>query len=287
MLDRAGFSGIAAGLFTIGLWGSLPILRGLAALPPLLVTAVAMAAAAAVASGIALFQAPPAPDNTGVGWHHWIGGVGGLVGALFFYFLALENGDPAKVTLITYTWPLGLVLVGDQLAGRRLRLQPMVASGVAFTGLAPLLLSDAQGIATPAGAYAAGLASGGSWIVFSLFLRQAGALPARLYQWLFVRAGLVALGLHFGFESLPAEAASRDWLSAALIGIGPYGLAFIAWGFALRHGPTSLLGVLTYLVPVVAASLLILLGWTRPTPELLLAAAAVVTGAGISRLPPR
>ncbi|WNK21163.1 hypothetical protein P1P91_05675 [Halomonas piscis] len=51
----------------------------------------------------------------------WLMGVGGITGALYFYFLALSEGDPAKVTLVTYTWPVGFMLVADWLAGRGLR----------------------------------------------------------------------------------------------------------------------------------------------------------------------
>lgn len=286
MINWAAVTGISAGLFTVTLWGSLPALRSLAELPPMLVATVAMASAAGLSTLMAYFQAPPEDGASQPrDWRYWAGGVGGLVGALYFYFLALESGDPARVTLITYTWPLGFVLICDRLAGRRLRARTLFGAAVAFVGLAPLILADSQGIATPAGAYAAGLASGASWIAFSVFLRQAGALSARGYQSLFLHASLVALALHLAFETMPATTTSTDWATAALIGIGPYGLAFMAWGYALRRGPASLLGVLTYLVPVVAAALLVLLGWSSPSPELFIAAVAIAGGALLSQGP--
>ncbi|MDN3519547.1 DMT family transporter [Aquisalimonas lutea] len=285
MVNWAAVTGISAGLFTVSLWGSLPVLRSLAALPPMLVAAVAMACAAGLSTLMAHLQAPPEAQRQTRDWRYWAGGVGGLVGALYFYFLALGSGDPARITLITYTWPLGFVLICDRLAGRKLRPRTLLGSGVAFAGLAPLILADSQGIATPAGAYAAGLASGASWIAFSVFLRQAGALSARGYHSLFLHAGLVALALHLAFETMPATTTSTDWATAALIGIGPYGLAFMAWGYALRRGPASLLGVLTYLVPVIAAVLLVLLGWSTPSPELFIATVAVAAGALLSQGP--
>jgi drug/metabolite transporter (DMT)-like permease len=137
---------------------------------------------------------------------------------------------------------------------------------------------------TPA-AYLAGLASGVSWIVFSVYLREAGPLSLAGYRGLFLRAALVALLLHLVFENVPGAPNFSDWVAAALIGLGPYGLAFMAWGYALRQGPATLLGVMTYLVPVVSAALLVALGWTAPSVELALAAAAVCAGAVVSERP--
>jgi drug/metabolite transporter (DMT)-like permease len=289
MADKRAFRGVMAGLFTVALWGSLPLLRRVAELPPLQVAAIAMAAAAALAGGMALFarDGNASPAATGLA-AHWLAGVGGLLGALFFYFLALVRGDPAVVTLVTYTWPLGFVVATDWLAGRRPRAGTLLGAGIAFTGIAPLVAGGGGGEPTPPVAWLAGLASGASWIAFSLFLRRAGALPAAGYARLFARAGVLALALHLLVETT-ATAALGDWLAAALIGAGPYGIAFMAWGYALRHGPAGLLGTLTYATPVIATAALVAVGWSTPDPRLILAAAGVVGGAMVAsgRIPAR
>ncbi|MEX2575306.1 MAG: DMT family transporter [Halofilum sp. (in: g-proteobacteria)] len=279
------FSGALAGAFTVGLWGSLPVLRGLAQLPPMLVAATAMVSATFAATVLAHWRRPSAtPAPTGARTQ-WSCGVAGLVGALYFYFLALESGDPAQVTLITYMWPLGFVLLCDRLAGRGLRLATLFGAAIAFAGVAPLLMKDAAGLGMTPLAFASGLASGAAWILFSMYLRQVGGLSPVGYRRMFLRAGLVALALHLLFEQPPGATQLADWLAAGLIGLGPYGLAFIAWGYALRQGPATLLGVMTYAVPIVSATLLVLLGWTAPSAELLIAAAAVCAGALVSESP--
>lgn len=126
--------GLAAALLTITLWGSLPVLRNLVHLPPMLTAAVAMATAAVLAQFMAgrnrrAQRGPSLRDP-----RFWLMGVGGLTGALYFYFLALAEGDPAKVTLVTYTWPIGFILVADRLAGNGLRLRTLWA-GVHCLGL--------------------------------------------------------------------------------------------------------------------------------------------------------
>ncbi len=68
----------------------------------------------------------------------------------------------------------------------------------------------------------------------------------------------------------------------ACIGIGPYGLAFLAWGQGLRYGHAGFLSALCYTVPVMATSLLILAGMEAWRMELALAALAVTSGAWLA-----
>ncbi|OHV12812.1 DMT family transporter [Kushneria phosphatilytica] len=283
MFDKGHFSGLVAGAFTVALWASLPVLRSLASLPPMLVAAVAMICAAALARLFGRLQPNRSGANPKADWHYWLMAVGGLIGALYFYFLALQHGDPAKVTLVTYTWPLGFVLMADRLAGKGLRIRTLLGAAVAFIGLMPLVLSNSTGSSTSWLAYMAGLAAGVSWIAFSLYLRQTGGLSSRGYSTLFLHVGVITLLVHLLFEASVPSATPQDWAVAAMIGVGPYGVAFMAWGYALRHGPSTLLGVMTYLVPVIAASLLVLLGWSSPSYQLLIACAAVLCGALITQ----
>lgn len=137
-------AGLLAGLLTVTLWASLPVLRDLINLPPMLTAAVAMGAAALMAQLMGWRGAPAGA----AAWRRrkfWLMGVGGLTGALYFYFSALSKGDPAKITLVTYLWPLGFMLVADLLAGRGLRARTLLGSAVAFAGLVPLVLSNGQG----------------------------------------------------------------------------------------------------------------------------------------------
>ncbi|SFM45123.1 EamA-like transporter family protein [Ectothiorhodospira mobilis] len=274
-------SGILGGVFSVILWSGLPVLRGMTDLPPLQVAAVALGVAALMSGGVTRLASASRPGRPAAGGAmYWIAGVGGLAGALYFYFLALGLGDPAVVTLITYTWPLGFVLAAELRTGRRPRPAILTGATIAFAGIAPLLAAGGGG-PTPAAAWLAGLASGGAWIAFSLYLRDAGSLPFGAWAGLFGRAAGVVLFLHLALETTFWGDAG-DWLAAAAIGIGPYGLAFMTWGYALRHGPAGLLGTLTYAVPVLASAALVALGRSPADPRLALAAAAVVGGALIA-----
>ena len=309
-ISRNGYvPSVSAGAFTVVMWASLPLLRQFTALPPMLTAAVAMAAAATVAAaadllGSAVFVAqsrsrraaaagPASNPESGSDnsarlripndpWY-WFGGVGGLVGALFFYFAALPMGDPARITLVTYVWPIGFIVAASRLEAKAVPLQVFVGAAIAFVGVVPLVLAGSQGSGTPPAGYAIGIAAGGAWIAFSLFLRYAGRLSFAGYARLFAHAGATGLLFHLVFEGA-VEADAADWITAAAIGIGPYGVAFMSWGFALRTGPTGLLGILNYSVPVIAFSLLVFFGYSKPEPALALATIAVVCGSMLASM---
>lgn len=275
--------GLLAGLVTITLWASLPVLRNLVDLPPLLTGAVAMASAALMAQWVEHWRGIGSSRPALVDLPFWIMGVGGLTGALYFYFLALGEGDPARVSLVTYTWPLGFVLVADKLAGRGLNGRAVLGALVAFIGVAPLVLAAEQGVSTSPLAYGAGLAAGLCWILFSLYLKDERRSAGVGYKYLFACAALVALLLHTLLEAPATGATGRDWLIAALIGVGPYGLAFLSWGFALHRSPVSVLGILTFFVPILSSFYMILLGWVPLSGQLVVALVAVLASGALTQ----
>lgn len=283
LLNRALLSGLLAGVFSVSLWGSLPLLRQLTELPAMLTSVVALGAAAGVAWFSAYVVNEPQSREPDPDLGYWLGGVGSLVAALYLYFAALAWGDPARVTLVTYLWPVVFVLVANALSGHGVPMRVLAGMGVAFLGVMPLILGDAQGQETPLVAYIFGVISGCAWAAFSIYLRQTGAIPYRGYARMFAQAAGVALVLFLVIGEEVYAPSRIDWLAAALIGIGPYGIAFMTWGFALRTGPAGLMGVLTYMVPVISAVLLVATGFTEPEWALLVAGVAVVGGAMLAQ----
>ena len=76
--------------------------------------------------------------------------------------------------------------------------------------------------------------------------------------------------------------AGSEWLALAAMGVGPLGLAFLAWDYGTKHGELPVLGTLAYGAPVLSTLLLVLLGLAPITLELLLACSLVVGGAWIA-----
>ena len=99
---------------------------------------------------------------------------------------------------------------------------------------------------------------------------------------------LTASGANFGFRrTMP-----HMWgilggcfllFAGIALGLGPYGVAMVAWDKALRWGHASLVGSLAYGVPVLAALLLVIAGmsvldWRLPTAAVLVVVGCLKAG---------
>lgn len=64
-----------------------------------------------------------------------------------------------------------------------------------------------------------------------------------------------------------------------VLGIGPTGLAFLAWDHATKHGNVPLLGALSYFAPLLSILLLVLAGQAQASVFLGASVALIVAGA--------
>jgi drug/metabolite transporter (DMT)-like permease len=280
------WTAFAAAAFAVVLWGVLPLLRGaIDQVPPLLTTAVALGCAAlaeTLRGWLAELARPAAARATGSASLPAGRGLvlsATLVGAIGFYFVGLDWAPPAQVTLVTYVWPLMFVAASEVLTFGRVRGVVLAGCAVAFAGSAVLVTAGADGGAARAHGlgYAAGLASGLCWVVYSLALRRGPTLGPGAWPQLFTLAAVFAAALHAALE--PAAALGAGTLAVcAVIGTGPYGLAFVAWAYGVRRGPARTVGALAYAVPFVAAGALVLVGGVQPSWQLAVGGATVVAG---------
>ena len=92
--------------------------------------------------------------------------------------------------------------------------------------------------------------------------------------------GAVALAgalCHLLFETTVTPDTAQ-WVAIAGLGLGPVGLAFLAWDHATKHGNLALLGALSYLAPLISTALLVITGATPATLTLALAALLILGG---------
>lgn len=275
---------ILGALFAVTLWGALPVIREqAAAVPPLQTAAIALICASTVETLRVTLLRP----NVG----HRVRGARlgardgtllaiSLVGAIAFYFVGLEMAPATQVTLITYIWPLIFVAATElQIHGR---LRPMVVLGalIAFAGAAVLIARDlASGLALDyLFGYAAGIVSGVCWVIYSMTLRRRADLGQEAFPAIFAVGAVLAAAIHLGVETTLWPLNAKALAVCALIGIGPYGLAFIAWANGIRNGPPRIVGNMAYGVPVITALLLIALGMAEPTWHVLVGGVGVIAG---------
>ena len=91
-------------------------------------------------------------------------------------------------------------------------------------------------------------------------------------------SGALSLGCHVWLE--PAvELNWRDGLLIAVMGLGPMGAAFFLWDRALKNGDARLIGILSYLTPLLSTALLIVVSGRAMTWHVALAAVMIVGAA--------
>lgn len=283
----ASRKGTMIGALAVLLWGALAALTvSLKAIPPFQL--LAMAFGVAFASGtlwllvtggvrcLSLFRQPLA---------FWLQAIAGLFGYHALYFFALRLAPAAEANLINYLWPLLIVLLSAFVpGGSRLRAAQLVG---ALMGLSStiLLIGGSGGLGGTGGniwGYAAALACALVWSSYSVLNRRFAAIPSEAMIGVCGAVALLGLATHLLFEPASVRPAGGEWLALAALGIGPLGLAFLAWDYGTKHGDLPVLGTIAYGAPVLSTLLLVLLGLAPPTIQLFIACALVVGGAWIA-----
>jgi drug/metabolite transporter (DMT)-like permease len=209
----------------------------------------------------------------------WALGVAGLFGYHALYFTALKIAPPAEAGLISYLWPLLIVLFSGLLPGEKLRAHHIVGALLGFGGTA--LLLGGQGFAVTADyipGFSAAFVAALLWATYSVMSRRFAAVPTdAVVGFCFVTAVLAAL-FHLGLEETIWPEGATQWLAVAGLGLGPVGAAFYAWDFGVKHGDIRVLGACSYLAPVFSTLFLVLLGYAAASPTLLIAALLITAG---------
>ncbi|WP_437605655.1 EamA family transporter [Sorangium sp. So ce834] len=269
-----------AGVAAICLWGSFTLLStSVRSLPPLQVLASTFAIAALLGAariarrgrgGLGALRQP-------LGW--WLVGVGGLFGYHALYFFALTAAPPVQVSVISYLWPLLIVLFSAALPGGRLRWRHVAGALLGLAGVWTVLA--AGGAVIPSAAhlpgYAAALGCALLWSTYSVLQRRFAEVPADALVGPCAATAALGLAGHLAFERTVAPTAGQV-LGLLALGLGPVGVAFFAWDHATKHGDVSQLGVLAYGAPILSTLLLCLAGHAEASLALLAACALVAAG---------
>lgn len=283
---RATLAGIAA----ILMWATLALLSTLAGpIPPFQLTAICLAigalvglvAVAASAEGFAVFRRlTPAALALGVY---------GLLGFHAAYFSALRHAPVVDVSVITYTWPLMVVLLSFLLPGTASGggvVLPLLGAVLGFGGAALVPIANAGGLSLTGSVLGYGLAVTAAlvWATYSVGSRVVGSAPATV---LTLPCAISALGaglIHLATETTVWPSTAMESFAVATLGLGPLGAAFFVWDIAMKRGDIRLVGVLSYATPLLSTGLLIAAGLGQASPLLWVAVSLVVAGATLAGL---
>ncbi|MGO4832201.1 DMT family transporter [Rhizobiaceae sp. 2RAB30] len=279
MSDGGSGRATIIGGVAILLWAALaPLTVFTAGIPPF--ELLALSFAVAFLSGIALLgfrgglaeiRQPLAP---------WMTAFIGIFGYHALYFYALKAAPAAEASLIAYLWPLLIVLFAALLPGERLAARHVAGALLGLGGTALIVLGRAPSATADASmsGYAAALMCALLWSAYSVFNRRFGTTPSGMIVGVCGAVAVAGGVCHLLFETTVVPA-PEQWLAIVLLGVGPTGLAFLAWDHATKHGRISLLGALSYLAPLLSTALLVAMGNAPATIRLLAAALLIIGGA--------
>lgn len=274
------FRATLAGFSAILMWALLALFTAASGkVPPFQLAAICFAIG--TLPGLAVFAARPErlrllrqPKAA------WFVGVAGLFGYHFFYFTALRNAPAVEAGLISYLWPLLIVLGSSMLPGERLKLVHVLGALIGFAGT--FLIVSRNGLNFDSRfmvGYLAALVCAFTWSTYSLVSRRFGDVPTDAVTGFCLATSALSALCHLALEETVWPASGTEWMAVVGLGLFPVGLAFYAWDFGVKKGNIQLLGVASYAAPVLSTFALIVAGYAEPSWQILLACLLVSCGA--------
>lgn len=221
-------------------------------------------------------------------WAPWMTAFAALFGYHALYFYALAAAPAAEASLINYLWPLLIVLLAALLPGESLSARHVLGSLLGMGGTALIVLGrEASGAGSaPVAGFAAAAAAALVWSSYSVFNRRFEGTPSAMIVGVCGAVAVAGALLHGALEETVVPSIGQA-MAVLLLGIGPTGLAFLAWDHATKRGHIAMLGVLSYMAPLLSTTLLVVIGSAPATLRLGAAAALIVGGAMVATVPIR
>lgn len=280
------------GIVAILLWACLALLTAQAGgLPPF--ELMVLSFGVAFVSGLVLLavRGRAALAEMRQPWQPFMVAFLGIFGYHALYFYALQTAPVAEASIVAYLWPLLIVIFSALLPGEGLKARHLIGALLGFAGTALIVLGRGgeAGLGAALTGYVAAFACAIVWSGYSVLNRRFDGTPSGMMVSVCGAVALAGLLCHVLFETTVMPDGSQ-WFAVVALGLGPTGLAFLAWDHATKHGHLALLGALSYLAPLLSTALLVATGAAPATMRLAIAAILVIGGSvlatGIGRRKP-
>ncbi|WP_193172684.1 DMT family transporter [Nisaea nitritireducens] len=194
------------------------------------------------------------------------------------YLFAMPRIGPAEANVISYLWPVMLVLIIARLRRERLSLTRSAGIIIGFAGAALAIGPTFERGLDPGGILLAFL----SGLTFAIYaaIRTQGREAQDVIGPSMGLLAVMALSAHALFEA-PIELSQTQWLAIVGIGIAPLTLSNALWDQASRTGrnETALISGIAYMTPLASLFLLALFDVTPISSGVAVGAVLVVIGA--------
>ncbi len=228
-------------------------------------------------------QYNPWPELRRVPLWYLAAGLTGIAVHELTWVAALQQAPPMEATLIIYLWPLLVVVFTTLALGQRLGWAHGLGCICGLVGLVVMFIArgvDLNEISLQAGHGFAALCAL-SWALYSAMSAREKQLGTNILGAIFLISGCLNLFFWYGVLQAP-PAPAHSLLVVILSAIPLYG-AYMLWDYAMKYGDCQLVGMSSFLTPVLAALCLLAIGTTSPTPYLIGSLALVMLGIGFAK----
>jgi drug/metabolite transporter (DMT)-like permease len=205
----------------------------------------------------------------------------GVLGTNLFFLLGIKFAPAANVSVVSYTWPLLVVLGGKLLGWFKPTPLQLWSLFIGFVGCVVVINPLAQ-IGSVLIGYIFGSLGSLSWAFYCLARVKYPGGPPDGFAAACALAVPFCLVLHLLFE-ITVIPSVTEIAFAILIGLGPAGGANILWDFGIVRGDARYLAGLAFATPVIALSLLVLIGGQSIGFATAFGAVLVIMGAVLGR----
>lgn len=217
-------------------------------------------------------------------------GVYGIWGYHTLLVLALSMAPQIEANILNYAWPLWIVLMGAALPGHRLSGRIALAGLLGFAGVVlviggghlPGLGGDAAALGEHLPGYAVAVAAGLCWASFTVLLRRF-VPPGEDAMPLFCVLAVAPAGALVLARGVPLAVAPEQIPLLLYFGLVPLGLSFVLWERAVQGCNVQVLGILSFLTPVLSTLMLGLVSGRAPGAGALAGLALIVAGSALAR----
>ncbi|MEF2074669.1 DMT family transporter [Consotaella aegiceratis] len=277
--------GSAAGMATVLVWSlAAPVVTYAVGIDPFLYVALGDGIGATVflLTWLRLRQ-NPLPELKGVPvWFYGLGLIGIGVHNLT-WVAALQQAPPLEATLLVYTWPLLVIIFTTVSLGQKFQWYHLVAGVVGLAGIVALLMGRGLGFGSfqlaPGHIWA--IVSALSWSIFSAISARYPYQSSNFLGVVFFLSSIINGSIWFFVQRAPS-APAQSLLIAGVAAIF-FTCCYAMWDFSMKHGNTQLVGVVSFLTPVLSTVYLVLFGMAELTGYLIVSLMLVITGIGIAK----
>ena len=235
-------------VLTILMWSSLATLMvSINHLPPLVTVGTILVIAAL--PGLRFWREWRMPLSV------WINAIVGLFGYHYLLFDAFTRAPAMEVNMIQYLWPLFIVLGTPLFMQSRLNRGHILGVVLAFIGVILTLMQQNRTV-VPSDwiGYIEAFCAALLWAYYTLSNAKVKNMPSSAVAGFCFFSGIIAIAVFFlcGGSVPKQDFTWHNGMIILLLGLGPMGLSFYSWDYAIRHGDQRLIGTLTYLTPLLS-----------------------------------